>query len=200
MSCILDTQRLDIGYQSHGVPENCVAKNMNLRLSSGHLVCLLGPNGAGKSTLIRTLGGLQKPLRGSVNLFSQCVASMDSRDRAKQLSVVLTSQIQIDYLSVRELIALGRYPYTNWLGNLSHLDWLVVDQTIGLLGLEKLQNRMLDDLSDGERQKALIGRALAQEPALVLLDEPTAFLDLPRKIELLSNLRRIAMQIGRAHV
>lgn len=198
MTLTLQTNGLNIGYADKIKNPVYIARNLDLYVETGQMICLLGPNGAGKSTLIRTLSGLQKPLGGSIYLKDNLISDLENSSLARLLSVVLTEQIQIDYLTVRDLIALGRYPYTNWIGNLNHEDWAVVDHVLAMLELEELQNRQINDLSDGERQKAFIGRALAQEPVLVLLDEPTAFLDLPRKIELLSNLRTITHSTGRS--
>jgi len=198
MKPLLESRNLDIGYGGTSSKEAVyVARNLDLRLHSGQMVCLLGPNGAGKSTLIRTLCGIQRPLGGSISLSNIPLETITPLELARQMAVVLTDKVAVDYLAVQDLVALGRYPYTNWTGKLKEADWLIVDEMIRLLGLEKLKYREIADLSDGEKQKSMIARALAQQPLMICLDEPTAFLDLPRKIELLSNLRKLSRETGR---
>src|SRR5690606_15556372 len=143
-----------------------------LVLERGELVCLLGPNGAGKSTLMRTLAGLQPALSGEVWLDGQRPADLSARALAQRLSIVLTERIDVGTLSAAELVALGRHPYTDWWGNLTPHDGEVVRWAIRAVGAGVLADRPVQELSDGERQKIMIARALAQEPQLILLDEP----------------------------
>jgi iron complex transport system ATP-binding protein len=161
-------------------------------LNAGELVCLLGPNGAGKSTLLRTLAALQPPLAGRVLLDGADLHAMPARERARRLSVVLTDRIQVGQLTAYTLFGLGRYPHTNWSGRLTEADHAVIRRALAATGATDLAARPVGDLSDGERQKVLIARALAQEPRLMVLDEITAFLDLPRRVEVMRLLGRLA--------
>ena len=171
MSTILSSQSLSIGY-----PGKTVASNLDLRLTKGRLVCLLGPNGAGKSTLMRTLCAMQTPIAGQVLLNGVDIHTISSRELARLLSVVLTDRVQVGLLSAYELVSLGRYPYTGWNGRLSDDDHRIIRESIEATGAQDLAARPVDELSDGERQKVLMARALAQQPQLLILDEVTAFL------------------------
>lgn len=195
---ILRTEDLTIGYTHAGRGHAVVAANLNLALRRGELVCLLGPNGAGKSTLMRTLAGLQPALAGRIWLDEDDLLALPPRQLARRLSIVLTERIDAGNLSVRELVAMGRHPYTDWWGALTEHDAEIVRWAIGAVGAVPLADRSVQELSDGERQKVMIARALAQEPLLMMLDEPTAFLDLPRRVEVMGLLRTLARQTGRA--
>jgi len=196
-SIILQTFDLAIGYKQPRQSPLLVAENINLTLPAGELVCLIGPNGVGKSTLLRTLAGMQPPLSGQALLNGRNVHKLNARELARQLSVVLTERIDVGILSVYALAALGRHPHTNWTGILSGHDEAVVRWALEAVGVAELARRNVGELSDGERQKALIARALAQEPALMLLDEPTAYLDWPRRVEITQMLRRLTRDTGR---
>ena len=195
---ILQTRDLCIGYAPKRRPRVEVAADIGVELLKGELVCLLGPNGAGKSTLMRTLAGLQKPLAGDVLLEDRDLHGLTESERARLLGLVLTERVDVGNLSAYALVALGRYPYTGWDGRLSHEDEEVVRWAIDAVGARDLAGRSVGELSDGERQKVMIARALAQEPAVLLLDEPTAFLDLPRRVEIVQLLRRLAGASDRA--
>lgn len=171
-------------------------EGLDLRLDSGKLVCLLGPNGAGKSTLLRTLAGMQRPLAGQVFLSGADLHEMEPRALARRLSLVLTERVDVGALCVRSVVALGRYPHTDWTGRLMPADEAIVTQALAAVGATPLADRLVTELSDGERQKVFIARALSQEPLLMLLDEPTAFLDLPRRVEVMSLLHRLARETG----
>lgn len=192
MKTILQTQNLCIGYKQP------IHENLNLELFAGELVCLIGPNGAGKSTLLRSLAGMQKALSGRVLLMDADVYSMDARSLAQRLSLVLTERAEVGLLTGYGLVSLGRHPYTDWAGNLSQNDEKVIRWAVAAVGAQEIAPRYVGELSDGERQKLMIARALAQEPALMILDEPTAFLDLPRRVEMMQLLRRLAHETGRA--
>lgn len=194
MDTILSTQNLTIGYRPSRRVASIVASELNLELQRGELVCLLGPNGAGKSTLMRTLAGMQPPLSGTVQLDGRDVHQLAPAELATYLSIVLTERIDAGNLSAYELVALGRHPYTDWAGRLRVADHDVVRRSIAAAGAETLSARPVNELSDGERQKVMIARALAQEPTVMLLDEPTAFLDLPRRVEIIVMLRELAQQ------
>ncbi len=168
-----------------------IAKDLNLSLNRGELVCLLGPNGSGKSTLMRTMSGIQSPLSGRVELLGKPLTKLSAKDIALNLSVVLTDRISIGNLSVYALVALGRSPYTGWMGKLSAEDEKIVREAIEITGTMPFLNAHISDLSDGERQKVMIARALAQDTPIILLDEPTAHLDLPNRIEIIRLLRKL---------
>ena len=188
---VLEASALVLGYRAGRRDVRQVGQPMDLEIDAGRLVCLLGPNGAGKSTLLRTLAGMQPALSGGIRLLGEDLASLSPSALARRLSVVLTEPLSPGNLDARTLVSLGRYPYTDWVGRLSEADWGVVDRALELLHAEPLASRPVAELSDGERQKVLIARALAQEPRLMILDEPTSFLDLPRRIELLALLRKL---------
>ncbi|MCA9919215.1 MAG: ABC transporter ATP-binding protein [Anaerolineales bacterium] len=189
---ILCTENLAIGYPNRKADPVVVAENIGVGLQPGELVCLLGPNGAGKSTLMRTLAGMQMALNGRIHLNNRPLASLSARELARHLSVVLTEPINEGMLTGWDLVALGRHPYTNWSGKLTAADETAVHQAIAAVGATPLAQRHVNTLSDGERQKIMIARALAQEPKVMLLDEPTAFLDLPRRVEIMHILRQLA--------
>ncbi|TVP78961.1 MAG: ABC transporter ATP-binding protein [Puniceicoccaceae bacterium] len=193
----LSTRQLSIGYghRSHTV---VVAKGLDCALRGGEFVCLLGPNGAGKSTLIRTLAGMQPPLSGELLLGQQALHAITPRERAQAVSVVLTEGLPIGMMDVFSLVSLGRHPYSGWFGGLDARDHERIKWALEAVGASALARRQVAELSDGERQKVSIARALAQEAKLMLLDEPTAFLDLPRRVELMSILRNLAHREGLA--
>ena len=192
---MLTVEDLAIGYRTKG-RDTVVASGIDLSLQEGELVCLLGPNGAGKSTLMRTMAGMQNPLGGRVLIDEDDVHHMPARERAKRLSVVLTERVEAGLLTAHALVGLGRYPHTNWSGKLTERDHEVVRACIERVGAEDLAHRYVSDLSDGERQRVMMARALAQEPRMMILDEITAFLDLPRRVEIMRLLRRLARETG----
>ena len=189
----ITAKQLSIGYQ-HSAGETIVASGLDCSLRGGEFVCLLGPNGAGKSTLIRTLAGMQKPLAGELRLSGKVMRDIAPRERARAVSVVLTEAMPSGMMDAYSLVSLGRHPYSGWFGGLTGQDHERIDWSIDAVGARPLANRQVSELSDGERQKISIARALAQEAKLMLLDEPTAFLDLPRRVELMSILRNLAHQ------
>jgi iron complex transport system ATP-binding protein len=197
-SDVLRAENLTIGYRLARQSERAVATGLNLQMEAGEMVCLLGPNGAGKSTLMRTIAGLQPALSGAVWLYGAKLDSLSAAERARRLSIVLTDRVDVGNLSAFGLVSLGRHPYTGWSGGLTENDQTVVQWALGAVGAAQLAHRPVLELSDGERQKVLIARALAQEPRLILLDEPTAFLDLPRRVEMMGMLRTLARETGRA--
>jgi len=197
MTTVLSTIDLTIGYRlSHRVNKT-IGESITVELRPGELVCLLGPNGAGKSTLIRTLAGMQVPLSGSVWLGDDDVHRLPVRELARRLSVVLTDRVDAGRLSVYDLVALGRYPHTNWRGHLSRNDDEAIRWALQVTRADPLASRAVSELSDGERQRVMIARALAQEPDIMILDEPTAFLDLPRRVEIIGLLRKLAHESER---
>lgn len=195
---VLTTHDLDIGYRAARRPPAVVARGISAALRAGELVCLIGPNGTGKSTLMRTLAGMQPALGGQVRLGEDDVFTLKARELARRMSIVLTERVDVGNLSAYALVALGRHPYTDWTGQLGEGDEAVVRWAIESVGARHLADRPVDELSDGERQKIMIARALAQEPEVMLLDEPTAFLDLPNRVEVMRVLRHLTRTTGRA--
>ena len=195
---ILQTEDLSIGYSRPRAPAFTVAEGITVSLEAGECVCLVGPNGAGKSTLLKTLAGMLRPLSGRVLAGGDPVHGMRPLELARRLSVVLTDRVQAGALSAYALVALGRYPYTGWTGRLTAHDDERVHTAMSAVGAEDLAPRSVLELSDGERQKVMIARALAQDPEVMILDEPTAYLDLPRRVEVLRLLRNLAHRKSRA--
>ena len=193
---LLRASGLSVGYRRGRKPPLTLAAGLQLTLAPGELVCLIGPNGAGKSTLLRTLAGLQPPLAGQVTLAGLNLQQMDARDRAQRLATVWTGPVDVGLLSAWELVALGRHPHSGWSGRLRPQDEAAVDAALAAVDATALAWQPVDRLSDGQRQKVNIARALAQEPLLLLLDEPTAWLDLARRAEIMALLRRLAREQG----
>lgn len=185
---LLNTTNLTIGYGSHEVQ-----KELNLSADNGALISLVGTNGAGKSTLLRTIAGLQKSLGGTIEINGKNIDTLTSHDKAKLMSLVLTDRVDIENMSVRQLVAMGRFPYTNWLGKLTTADDAIIDKAIADVNLSHKAEANINHISDGEKQRAIIAKALAQDTPLVLLDEPTAHLDLPNRIETMLLLRRLSV-------
>lgn len=193
---ILSTSNLSIGYQSKK-EKTTVADNLNIKLEKGKLVSLVGGNGIGKSTLLRTLTGIQKPLSGTVTLNGKEVHHYEPLALAKHLSLVLTEKLPSSNLTVFELIALGRQPYTNWLGKLSEEDLEKINQAIVLTHIEHLVNKKYYEISDGQFQIVLIARALAQNTPLIILDEPTTHLDLFHKVSVFKLLKKLSQETNK---
>ncbi|MEM6795914.1 MAG: ABC transporter ATP-binding protein [Acidobacteriota bacterium] len=193
---LLAARGLAVGYPAR--PPKVVARGLDVTLSPGELVCLIGPNGVGKSTLMRTLSGMQRPLEGQVRWRDRDLHAMAPERLARALAVVLTDRIEVELMPARALVEMGRLPHTGWSGALDEADHRVVEEALATANVVHLADRELSQLSDGERQRVMIARALAQEPALMVLDEVTAFLDLPGRIEVMNLLRRLAHQGGRA--
>lgn len=194
---ILHTHALTIGYRPTRQTPIIISENINLALHAGEIVCLLGPNGAGKSTLMRTLAGMQKPLSGQVCLGETDLHTIPPKQLAQHLSIVLTERPNLGLLSGYALVALGRHPYTSWTGRLSRYDEAMIHWAIRAVSADDLAEKPVMELSDGQRQKLMIARALAQESKVILLDEPTAFLDLPRRVEVMHHLQRLAHTTGK---
>ena len=199
----IQLKNLSIGYTTkHGV--RVVAEGINGAIRSGELTCLLGPNGVGKSTLLRTLSAFQPAISGDV-LFTTVnskpstvnykkISSFSDKELSKLIGVVLTEKPDVRNMTVRELVSLGRSPYTGFWGTCSKEDLRIVDEAIDMVGVGELSRRPVHTLSDGERQKVMIAKALAQQTPVIFLDEPTAFLDYPSKVEVLQLLRRISRE------
>jgi len=188
---LIHIQSLAIGYNEMGM-DKVLQENINLSISSGEIVCLMGQNGVGKTTFIKTITGLHKRISGSIYHQRHPIDKISKSALAKLISVVLTEKPFAAHLSVIELIALGRYPYSNWLGRLSISDKRAIDLAISKTKIDYLADKKLYQLSDGQFQKVMIARALAQETDMIILDEPTAHLDLSNKIEIMLLLKSIA--------
>ena len=187
---------LSVGYK-HRV----VASHLTARLQGGTLTALVGANGMGKSTLLRTLAGVQPPLAGTVTLVANGVerqlSELSRRELSRWIGVVLTDRVEVENLTVEQLVGMGRMPYTGFFGRLNDDDRRMVGEALAMTGLTPLAQRQVGTLSDGERQKMMIAKALAQQTPVVLLDEPTAFLDYPSKVETLRLLGHLAHDTGK---
>lgn len=193
---MIQIKDLSIGYREKN-KEKVIAAHINADIQGGELTCLLGTNGVGKSTLLRTLSAFQPKLDGSIYIQGKELDEYTDKQLARVVSVVLTEKCDVRNLSVTDLIGMGRSPYTGFWGTLGKEDRAVIDRAISLIGIEPLAHRMVHTLSDGERQKVMIAKALAQETPIILLDEPTAFLDFPSKVEMMQLLHRLSRQTGK---
>lgn len=196
---VLSTENLEIGYQKKK-QKTIIASQINMELHEGELVAVIGINGVGKTTLLRTLSGVQPSLDGELFLNDTNWESLPPEKRAQKISVVLTNQPISKKLEVAELVALGRQPYTNWIGHLSKKDVLEVKKAIKLVGIKSIQHRKCFELSDGQLQKVLIARALAQNTPIIILDEPTSHLDMYHKAQVLKLLKNLTQQTGKTIV
>ena len=190
---MIELQHLTVGYG-----KKAILSDINQTIESGQLVCLLGANGVGKSTILRTIAGFQPPLCGTILLNEQDMSSFSTAQRSKAISVVLTERIEVPCMNVVDLIGMGRSPYTGFFGTLTKEDKNIVNEAIDMVGISHLATRTFDTLSDGERQKVMIAKALVQECPLILLDEPTAFLDVVSRIEIMHLLHRLAIEQDKA--
>ncbi|MDR2847621.1 MAG: ABC transporter ATP-binding protein [Bacteroidales bacterium] len=185
----LSINNLSIGYR-----KQAILSGIHLAAAEGELVALIGRNGTGKSTLMRTIARLQSCLGGEVTLSGKPTQDFSKTEWAEQMSIVSTDAVGASHLTVRQLVAFGRFPYTNWLGKLTAQDLYQVDEAMQLVDIAHLAHKNLHETSDGERQRAMIARTLAQDTGIILLDEPTAFLDMPNKYELVWLLHRLTRE------
>ena len=205
-------QELTIGYRT-GRNVKVIAERLTGELTGGELTCLVGRNGTGKSTFLRTIAGLQAPLGGRVEVTpprpsqgegggenSISIHSLSANERAKMIGVVLTQKPDVQNMTVEEVVGLGRTPYTGFFGTLSKADRAIVAEAMEQVGIMPLAQRNIQMLSDGERQKVMIAKALAQQTPVILLDEPTAFLDYPSKVEMMQMLRQMAKEMDKTIV
>ncbi|WP_075603639.1 ABC transporter ATP-binding protein [Saccharicrinis aurantiacus] len=188
---LLSLVNLSVGYSK----DDALHSDINVSVNAGEFTCLLGPNGAGKSTLIKTISGFLPKVEGEVWFGKERIENLNEQKKAKLVSVVLTERISVPNLTVFELVGLGRTPYTGFFGKLTDTDVQKVYDAIKAVGLAKFAHKSIDKMSDGERQKAMIAKALVQETPFIILDEPTAFLDFPAKIEIMQLL----LQLSRDH-
>jgi len=193
VALMLDLQSLAVGYRN---TRGVVLSGIDLSAAPGDFICILGRNGSGKSTLMRTIAGLQASLGGTASLDGEDIASMRPATRARRIGVVLTERAFNPSLNVEDVIALARQPFTGWQGGLADKDRAAIADAIEVTGVEPFLRRFFSDLSDGERQRVMIARALAQTPRLLVLDEITAFLDLPSRVEIMALLRAQARGQG----
>lgn len=193
---IINTSNLSIGYASKK-DKNVISSNLNIQLKPGKLVCLLGKNGIGKSTLLRTLTKVQTALDGDVLINNVKLQDLTNLDLAKTLSLVLTERLPDSSLTVYELVALGRQPFTNWIGYLTTKDLEIIQSSFKQTNTEHLMERKCFELSDGQLQKVMVARALAQDTPIIVLDEPTAHLDLHHTINTFALLKNLAKQFNK---
>lgn len=194
---MLETRGLAIGYHD-GKKQSIVMSGLDLRLRGGSLTVLLGRNGIGKSTLLRTIAGAQPSFGGTVQLDGNDVAGYGKKELSRKLSLVYTDRTQAGGLTVWQLVSLGRYPHTGFFGRLDRHDREIVERSMAATGIAHKGDAFVAELSDGERQKAMIARALAQETPIIMLDEPTAFLDVASRIEVMALLHSLAREQGKA--
>lgn len=186
---ILKATDLIIGYKG-----KAILPPINVTLEEGSLVALIGPNGSGKSTLFKTLIGNLKPIGGSVRLYDKDISSYSPKDKASMIGIVLTERPDDMFLKVFDVVATGRCPYTDFFGKIKKEDLNIVKESLEIVGIINLIDRYFNTLSDGEKQKVMIAKTLAQNTPIIFMDEPTAFIDYPSKIDLLSLMKRLAIE------
>ena len=189
---MIELKELTLGYG-----QRTLLETVNARITGGQLVALLGRNGTGKSTLLRAMMGLEKPQSGEITLQGKNIASLKPEKLARNISFVTTDKVRIANLRCKDVVALGRAPYTNWIGRMQDADREIVAWSLASVGMSDYARRTMDKMSDGECQRIMIARALAQQTPVILLDEPTSFLDLPNRYELCSLLARLAHDEGK---
>ena len=187
----IDIKELATGYMVNN-EKKIISEHITASIYSHELTCLLGPNGAGKSTLLRTLAGFQPSLGGSIDIDGMDIKSYKSKDLARLISVVLTDNSNIKNMTAYDVIAMGRAPYTGFWGKLKETDKKFVEKSLEWVGISELAKRKMQTLSDGERQKVMIAKSIAQDTPIIFMDEPTAFLDYPSKIQMMLLLHRLA--------
>ena len=191
MSGVINTNHLYVGYE-----KKTVIRDVQMNALKGQTICLIGPNGAGKSTVLRTLAGLLAPVKGTVYIGKEDVQKVKADQLARQMAVVLTDRLNVNLTTAYEIVAMGRTPYTGFFGRLDEEDHRIVRESMKTVSAEDLTDRNYISLSDGEKQKVLIARALAQQPSLIILDEPTSHLDIKHKIEVVQILNRLSNENG----
>lgn len=186
---MLQVQALQVGY-----PQRVLFKNMHFSCEKGQLTCLLGRNGAGKSSLIRVLSGLQTQTAGEILIENAPLSNFKLQDIAQKVAIVLSDKPQTEYLTVYETVAFGRTPYLNWQGKYNSEDKKIIEKSLEITHLQAFSNKYLHTLSDGERQRVMLARALAQDTPIIILDEPTAYLDVFYRKQMMSLLKKIAIE------
>ncbi len=190
----IEVENLKIGYYSSSTEPGFMRDDISFKAARGEIVSLVGPNGTGKSTLLRIIAGFGKPWAGEIRLFDRPASHFTRKERSKLVSFVSTETVHIPHLKVFELVACGRFPYTSWSGRLGSDDRQKVSEALRWVGMTRFSGRLISQLSDGEKQRVLIARAIAQDTPLIILDEPTAFLDVSNKYEIFHVLHRLARQ------
>ena len=193
---MVELKQLTTGYTTSG-KDKVISKQLDAALSAGELTCLIGPNGAGKSTLLRTIAGFQPAISGEVILDGKSISTYTHTELSRLIGIVLTDNTQIRNLSVFDVVAMGRMPYTGFWGRLTKADRKIVSECLEMVGVSHLASQMIDTLSDGERQKTMIAKSIAQQTPVILLDEPTAFLYYPNKVGIMMMLRSLAHDMGK---
>lgn len=193
----IDIEHLSIGYLMRGGDVHVVARDINATIFPGELTCLLGANGVGKSTLLRTLAAFQPKLSGIIRIEGQDMEQYSHNRLSRLIGVVLTERVNARGLTVSEVVSLGRTPYTGFWGHLDSSDRHAVEHAIELTGIGRLRHRQIHTLSDGERQRVMIAKALAQDTPVIYLDEPTAYLDYPGKVEMMQLLHYLSRETGK---
>lgn len=186
---VLRTEDLHIGYK-----DKAILPPINVSLKEGNLIALIGPNGAGKSTLFKTLTAHIKPLKGKIELFGKELTDYSSKEKARLIGLVLTERPDDMFLKVYDVVASGRCPYTDFFGKIGKDDENVIQESLDIVGINKLKDRYFNTLSDGEKQKVMIAKTLAQNTPIIFMDEPTAFIDYPSKIELFSLMKMLTKE------
>lgn len=190
----IELQNLSVGYEQPGADPLEILTDINLSAKRGEMVALIGSNGVGKSTLLRTLAGFQSWFTGNIRISGRSLKEISAKELATIMSFVSTENVRVPNLSVFDLVAYGRFPYTNWIGMLADEDKTRVTKAIEKVGLRGFENRPVAQISDGERQRAMIARALAQDTPIIVLDEPTAYLDVSNKYEIFHLLQVLATE------
>ncbi|HFL2421189.1 TPA: ABC transporter ATP-binding protein [Clostridioides difficile] len=186
---MLKTNNLSVGYNN-----KVVISNINVEVKNGEILCLLGSNGAGKTTLLRSLSKLISPIKGEIYLNGVNINCISRKALSKKMALVLTNRLLGDLMTVQDIVNIGRYPYTGFLGSLSKKDLIMVDEALESVDALHLKKRYFDELSDGEKQKVLVARALVQEPEIIILDEPTTHLDIKHRLELINILKKLSKE------
>lgn len=187
----LNTKDLSVGYEN-----KIIVKDININIVKGETLCLLGPNGAGKTTILRTISKLLKPIKGMVYIEEENIKDISNKELSKKMSVVLTNKFNGGLMTVFNVVAMGRYPYTGFFGYLGKKDMEKISEALKIVHAEDIKEAYFDELSDGQKQKVLVARALVQEPDIIVLDEPTTHLDIKHRLELIEILRNLTKQRG----
>ncbi|MEN8137320.1 MAG: ABC transporter ATP-binding protein [Bacteroidota bacterium] len=194
---MIELRDLRIGYESKK-SSTLVLDNINARLERGKLTCFLGRNGAGKSTLLKTVLGVLNPLKGDILINGKDIREISAADRARKISAVLTDVVRTEHINVEEFVSLGRIPHTNWRGSITKRDLELIDESIRICEIEDIRHNIINELSDGQLQKVNIARAICQDTDLILLDEPTAHLDVSNKFKVFEILRKLAIDYNKS--